>query len=71
MRARSKKDDKIYGVERMKEKLLTVKEREEQGAKVIKLLKEILGAKKLGLVQKATIKAEVNEAMEIEIKTWL
>jgi len=54
-----------------KAKLLTVKERYAVGVKMIKLIKELTGAKTLGSVQKATITTEVNEPVTIELKMWL
>ena len=55
----------------MKAKLLTLIEREAQGKKIIKLLQELLGTKNIGIVQKASIKAEVNEPITIEMKILL
>ena len=55
----------------MKAKLLTPKEREAQGEKLIKLLQQLLGTKNIGLVQKVSIKAEVNEPLTVEMKILL
>lgn len=54
-----------------KNKMLTTEEREVYGSKLVLILKELLGTKVIGNVQKASIKIEVNEPIEIEIKTLL
>jgi len=54
-----------------KNKMLTEKERYAQGTKLISALKELLGAKNIGTVRKASIKMEVNEPIEVELKIWL
>lgn len=55
----------------MKAKLLTPKEREAQGKKLTIFLQQLLGTKNIGIVQKASIKAEVNEPITIEMKILL
>jgi hypothetical protein len=55
----------------MKAKLLTPKEREAQGKKLIEFLQQLLGTKNIGLVQKVSIKSEVNELLEVEMRVLL
>jgi len=47
---------------------LSVDERYDVGKKLIKLMKELTGAKRLGSVQKVAITAEVNEHITVELK---
>jgi len=50
---------------------LSVDERYAIGGKLIKLMKEITGAKRLGSVQKVTITAEVNEHITVDLKFYM
>ena len=51
--------------------MLSVDERYDVGKKLIKLMKEITGAKRLGSVQKVTITAEVNEHVTVDLKFYI
>lgn len=55
----------------MNARLLSVEERYAKAKELTKMAKKIFGAKKLGVVQKLSIKAEVNEPLEIELKTLM
>jgi hypothetical protein len=50
---------------------LSVDERYDVGKKLIKLMKELTGAKRLGSVQKVTITAEVNEHIAVDLKFYM
>ena len=50
---------------------LSVNERYAVGKKLISLIKEMTGAKRLGCVQKAAITAEVNELVSVELKFYM
>lgn len=54
-----------------KTKLLTTDERYTHGKKLTEMLKVLLGTKNIGTVQKASIKIEVNEPIEVKLVTWL
>lgn len=51
--------------------MLSVDERYDVGKKLIKLMKEITGAKRLGSVQKIAITTEVNEHVTIDLKFYI
>jgi len=50
---------------------LSVDERYDIGKKLIKLMKDITGAKRLGSVQKVTVTAEVNEHVTVDLKFYI
>lgn len=50
---------------------LSIDERYTVGTKLISLVKEITGAKRLGVVQKLSVTAEVNEHVTVELKFFM